>query len=173
MLVELDAGANAARTITLEQMETYMMFRTMLPKPTHEEAHLRHILRFYIARSFAKGSYDAVYILPELTLDGEPLSVDVAATDGDQVMVAICEPESITPDTIKRLERLESAENAQAIVVYSQYGSDAGIADRFSDTFASRKFRLTAVVPPPFDDVYEYDIWMFETTFRNVLEDDN
>ena len=171
MRVELGAAENAARAITLPQMETYVMFRTALPKPTSEEAHLRHILRFYVARSFAKGDYEKVYILPHLTVGDEPLTVDVAAIRGSEITVAICEPESVSPATVDLLEKLHRAENAQAIVVYSQYGSDNGVAEGFKDAFDSRKFRLRAVVPPPFDDVYEYDIWMFETTFRNVLED--
>jgi hypothetical protein len=172
MQVSLDADVNEAKRVKLGQMETYMGFRTQLPKPTQEDAHLRHILRFYTARSFAKSGYDNVFVLPEVALNGEQIEIDVAATDDDkQTLLAICETESVTQRTFEQLELLKNAENTSVVVIYSQYGSHNDLPETFREEFESKKFQLVAVVPPPFDDVYEYDIWMFETTFRNVLEE--
>jgi len=67
------------------------------------------------------------------------------------------------------LEKLKDEENIQVLVLHSQYGKPGKVAEKFADQIASKKFRILAVVPPPFDDAYEYDIWMFETTFRELF----
>ena len=172
MHLQLDADQNTGRRVDLSRVETYVDFRTQLPKPTREDAHLRHILRFYTARSFAKSGYDDVYVLPDVTLNGQNLDVDVmAVSDSRQTMLAICEPDSITQETLDKLSLLAEVEDAGVVIVYSRFGKDRGVAETFKPQFDAKKFRLVAVVPPPFDDAYEYDIWMFETTFRNVLGD--
>lgn len=172
MQLQLDAEQNRDRQVDLSRVETYVDFRTQLPKPSKEDAHLRHILRFYTARSFAKGGYEHVYVLPAVSLDGQPVELDVVATaDGKRTMLAVCEPDSVTPETLEKLSRLTDVPEAGVVIIYSRYGKDRGVVEAFKPQFDAKQFRLVAVVPPPFDDVYEYDIWMFETTFRNVLED--
>jgi hypothetical protein len=172
MQVKVDPEANQDKRADLSNMETYVDFRTVIMKPPSEDAHLRHILRFYVARSLANSGYADVYIQPQLEMDGQSLEVDVAAVGEDMTMLAICETESVTDETIQKLEALKDADQIGVIIVYSQFGDHANVPDRFKEQVDSRKFLLTAVVPPPFDDVYEYDIWMFETTFRNILEDE-
>lgn len=150
--------------------DTYMTFRGYIPKPSEEDAHLQHILRFYIVRALQKRGEQHVFVLPKLTVDGETFTVDVAAGSQGKYTVAICEPESVTAETEAILEALKDVEGVEVIVVHSQYGQPGNVMELFKKQLESKKFHLLAVVPPPFDDVYEYDIWMFETTFRNLFE---
>lgn len=172
MQLQLDAEQNLDRRVDLSKVETYVDFRTQLPKPTKEDTHLRHILRFYTARSFAKSGYENIYVLPDVSVDGQQVEIDVMATgDEKRTMLAICEPDSITPETLDKLSLLKGVEETGVVIIYSRFGKDRNVVETFKPEFDAKKFRLVAVVPPPFDDVYEYDIWMFETTFRNILED--
>lgn len=169
MPATLDPEKNSAKRTELAKMETYVSFRAAIPKPTSEEAHIRHILRYYVARSLLKSDYEDVYILPDLEVDGVEMTVDVAARKNGGLVLAYVEPESVTDETVASLEALRQATEADVIIVHSQYGDAGAVPERFPDELESGRYRLMAVVPPPFDDVYEYDIWMFETTFRNVL----
>ena len=152
------------------QTETYMAFRTAIPKPVDEDAHLRHILRFYIVRAMQKRGEQDVYVLPQLNLARKTIRVDVAAGSPGKYTLSICEPDSVTPETEEMLDILKDEDGIEVIVVHSQYGQPGTVMTRFKDQLEAKKFQLLAVVPPPFDDVYEYDIWMFETTFRNLFE---
>ena len=156
--------------VSTSQTETYVAFRGAIPKPSSEEAHLRHILRFYMARAMQKRGEQEVYILPLLDMAGKSLRVDVAAGSAGKYTLSICEPESVTPETEGILELLKDVDGVDVFIVHSQYGQPGDVMTKFKDQLASKKFHLLAVVPPPFDDVYEYDIWMFETTFRNLFE---
>lgn len=158
------------KKVGMGQTETYMAFRGAVPKPTDEDAHLRHILRFYMARAMLKRGEQDVYILPQLSMDGKSIRVDVAAGLPGKYTLSICEPESVTPKTEEILELLKDVDGIDVFIVHSQYGQPGNVMTRFKNQLESRKFHLLAVVPPPFDDVYEYDIWMFETTFRNLFE---
>ena len=160
---------NSVRTMP-SQTETYMAFRTAIPKPVDEDAHLRHILRFYIVRAMQKRGEQDVYVLPQLNLADKTIRVDVAAGSPGKYTLSICEPDSVTPETEEMLDILKDEDGIEVIVVHSQYGQPGTVMTRFKDQLEAKKFQLLAVVPPPFDDVYEYDIWMFETTFRNLFE---
>jgi hypothetical protein len=166
MDIRLDARAKVATA----QTETYVAFRTAVPKPSGESAHLRHILRFYMARALLKRGEQEVYVLPSLQVGDKALKVDVAAGVPGKYTVTICEPGSVTPETEDLLDALKDVDGVDAIIVHSQYGKPGNVMTRFKSQLESKKFHLLAVVPPPFDDVYEYDIWMFETTFRNLFE---
>lgn len=150
--------------------ETYVAFRSAVLKPAEEDAHLRHILRFYIVRALQKRGEGSVYVLPELNAGGRSFRVDVAAGEPGKYTVAICEPDSVTPETEAILAALKDVAGIEVIIVHSQYGQPGNVMSDFKAQLESKKFNLLAVVPPPFDDVYEYDIWMFETTFRNLFE---
>ncbi len=156
--------------VTQAQTETYMAFREAVPKPSAETAHLRHILRFYVARAMLKRGAPEVYILPTAAVDGKSVPIDVASGEPGKYSLAICEPGSVKPPTEDILQTLSAVEGVDVIVVHSQYGKPGTVMTRFKPQLEAGKFHLLAVVPPPFDDVYEYDIWMFETTFRNLFE---
>jgi len=153
------------------QTETYMEFRTAIPKPTSEDAHLRHILRFYLVRAMQNRGEKDVFVLPQVTSAGQTIQVDVAAGIPGKYTLSICEPESVTPETEDILDLLKDADGVEVLIVHSQYGQPGNVMTKFKEQLETKKFQLLAVVPPPFDDVYEYDIWMFETTFRNLLEE--
>lgn len=166
----MELNFDAAARVNPGQTETYMAFRSAIPKPANEEAHLRHILRFYMTRAMQKRGEQEIYVLPQLDVAGKTIRVDVAAGSAGKYTLSICEPESVTPETEDILEILKDAEGVDVVVLHSQYGKPGNVMDKFKDQLAAKKFHLLAVVPPPFDDVYEYDIWMFETTFRNLFE---
>ena len=166
----MEINLEASAKVMSGQTETYMAFRSAIPKPANEDAHLRHILRFYIVRAMQKRGEENVYVLPKLTLGDKTIQVDVAAGAPGEYTLSICEPDSVTPETEEILEILKDVEGIEIIVVHSQYGRPGNVMGKFKDQFETKKFHLLAVVPPPFDDVYEYDIWMFETTFRNLFE---
>jgi hypothetical protein len=168
--MDMDLNLEPHAQVTSQQTETYVAFRTAVPKPSSETAHLRHILRFYIARALLKRGEPEVYILPGVDAAGKTLSVDVAAGQPGKYTLAICEPGSITAETEELLEFLSGLDGIDVIIVHSQYGKPGNVLTKFREQLESKKFHLLAVVPPPFDDVYEYDIWMFETTFRNLFE---
>lgn len=152
------------------QTETYVIFRGVIPKPADEESHLRHILRFYMVRAMQKRGEQEVYVLPALNFGDKSIRVDVAAKSSGKYTLSICEPDSVTAETEAILDIFKDVEDVDVIIVHSQYGQPGNVMTRFKEQIESKKFHLLAVVPPPFDDVYEYDIWMFETTFRNLFE---
>lgn len=166
----MEINHEASAKVMSGQTETYMAFRSAIQKPTNEDAHLRHILRFYIVRALLKRGEQDVYVLPRLKLEGKDIQVDVAAGSSGKYTLAICEPDSVMPETEEILEILKDVEDVDVIIVHSQYGQPGDVMNKFKEQLESKKFHLLAVVPPPFDDVYEYDIWMFETTFRNLFE---
>ena len=166
----LEINFETSTKVLPNQTETYMAFRGAVPKPVNEDAHLRHILRFYIVRAMQKRGEENVYVLPELTFGDSTFRVDVAAGTPGKYTFALCEPDSVTPETEAILDTLKDVEGIEVVIVHSQYGQPGNVMTKFKDQLESKKFQLLAVVPPPFDDVYEYDIWMFETTFRNLFE---
>jgi hypothetical protein len=165
----MDLDENEGKSVALPQMETYMAFRGVIAKPVSEDAHLRHILRFYVARALARSGASPVLVQPAVRLAGQTLSVDVGALRDDRVILAICEPAGITAQTAAILEALQEAEDTEVIVIHSRFADVSALAQRFAPHLASKAFRLISVVPPPFDDVFEYDIWMFELTFQEAM----
>jgi len=166
----MDLNLDAKAKVVPAQTETYVAFRTAVPKPSDEDAHLRHILRFYISRALLKRGEKEVYVLPTLTAGSKTVRVDVAGGEPGKYTLAMCEPGSVMPETEDLLDVLVGLEGVDVIVVHSQYGKPGNVMTRFKSQLESKKLQLLAVVPPPFDDAYEYDIWMFETTFRNLFE---
>ena len=172
MAINFDAEAHEHVLVDHSQIETYVDFRMAIPKPPSEDAHLRHILRFYIARAFIKTGAEDVYILPELELEEQKVTVDVMGITQDKTMLAITEPESVTPETESILAVIKDLPDTETVVVYSSYGDPGVVPEKYKEQIDSKQLRLMAVVPPPFDDVYEYDIWMFETTFRELYAEE-
>jgi hypothetical protein len=171
MTIGFDPEKNQSQRVRLNRIETYVAFRMEVPKPSNEDAHLRHILRYYVSRALLKKEKEEVYVLPEVTVAGEPIPVDVLAVSDGFYTLAICEPDTITEKTEEELEKLRDQPDLEVLVLHSQYGKPGNVEEKFAAEIESGKFRIMAVVPPPFDDVYEYDIWMFETTFRELFRD--
>jgi len=168
MNLRLDLPENRGKAVTQAQLQNYMTFRADFPKPVGEDAHVRHIFRFYVARTLAKSGYTDILIRPVVQVGTHTLDVDVAAAEGNHHVLALCEPAAVTAETTAKLDVLADAEDTEVIVLYSRHAHPGDVPQRFAQQVASRAFRLMSVVPPPFDDVFEYDIWMFELTFREV-----
>lgn len=151
-------------------IETYFSFNSTHPRPVSEEMHLRHIFRLYVVRALSKMDFAEVYVLPHATVDSLPLKIDVLAVKDGKYIVAFCDKESVTPDTEKQLELVCGQDNVTVLLLHSQFGNAGNVPDLFSAEIEEKKVRIMTVVPPPFDDAYEYDVWIFETTFRDVFE---
>ena len=172
MNLEFLPAENEQKKANPKKIDSYVDFRTTIRKPTDEDAHIRHILRFYIVRSFLKMGCQEAYILPDVRLNGVPVEIDVLGIRDGGYIAGITEPTSVKPETEDLLEQLKDCDDMQVVVVHSQYGNPGEIQEKFSDQIESKKFRVLSVVPPPFDDVYEYDIWMFDLTFRETFNED-
>ena len=172
MELVFDPQTTASYKVKADKIDTYVIFREFIPKPPREEEHLRHILRFYIARAMLKQEISEIFILPEIGVSGDTLQVDLLGIKAGKVTLAICEPESITEETEELLDKLKDVDDVEIVVVHSQYGKPGNVETKFSSQIDSGKIRVLAVVPPPFDDTYEYDIWMFDLTFRDLFVED-
>lgn len=169
MKIEMLYSDGSDNKVDASKLQSYVEFRGSIPKPSSEEAHLRHILRFYISRAFSKTEGAEVYVLPTLKLGDQKVQVDVASLHDGAYSLAITEPASVTPETEDKLELLKKADQAEVLVVHSSYADAGNMPEKFKKEMEAGRFRLLAIVPPPFDDVYEYDIWMFEETFREIF----
>ena len=169
MELSFDPQSTSASKVQPDKIDTYVTFREYIPKPPPEEEHIRHILRFYIARAMLKEEMEPIFILPNVNVDGEDLQVDLLGIKNDKISLAICEPESIMETTEDLLEKLKVVDGVEIVVVHSQYGKPGYVETKFAPEIESGKIRVLAVVPPPFDDTYEYDIWMFDLTFRDLF----
>ncbi len=172
MELNFDPQTTPALKVQPDKIDSYVAFREVIPKPPHEEEHLRHILRFYIARAMLKKDISEIYILPEIKVGDQTLQVDLLGIKDSKVTLAICEPESITPETEDLLENLKDLDGVDTVIVHSQYGKPGNVETKFAQQIEEGKFRVLAVVPPPFDDTYEYDIWMFDLTFRDLFAEE-
>lgn len=159
-----------ARVSALD-METYFSFNASHPRPVSEEVHLKHIFRLYVARALSKTGHEDIYVLPSVAVETQPLLADILAVKDGRALVAFCDKESVTPQTEQQMELLRGMENVTVLLLHSQFGEAGGVPQKFADEIAAKKVRIMAVVPPPFDDAYEYDVWIFETTFRDVFEE--
>jgi hypothetical protein len=153
--------------------ESYAKFRSTIPKPTSEDKNLRHIFRFYVSRTLQKQEEQNIYVLPRVKIGEKTYVVDIVSGTQDKYTLAICEPGQISSSTFDLLNDLKDVDNVRVLLIHSRYVDSSKVLSQFKDQVDTKKFRLLAVVPPPFDDVYEYDIWMFETTFRDILSGDN
>lgn len=172
MELNFDPQTTTAHKVQPDKIETYVIFREFIPKPPAEDEHLRHILRFYIARAMLKQEINDIFILPEIGVGENTLQIDLLGIKAGKVTLAICEPGSITAETEELLDKLKELDDVEIVVVHSQYGKPGNVETKFASQIASGKIRILAVVPPPFDDTYEYDIWMFDLTFRDLFAGD-
>ncbi len=162
---------NASALASSFDMETYFSFNSTHPRPVSEEVHLRHIFRLYVVRALAKMGYTEIYVLPQATVGSTPLRADVLAVKDGRTIAAFCDKESVTSQTEEQMELLRGQEDVTVLLLHSQFGNAGSVSEKFSAEIAEKKLRIMAVVPPPFDDAYEYDVWIFETTFRDVFEE--
>ena len=172
MQLLFDPQSTTAPKVQPDKVETYVIFRESIPKPPHEEEHLRHILRFYIARAMLKQEINDIFVLPEVKVGEQSLQVDLLGIKGGKTRLALCEPESITEETEDLLDKLKDVEDVEVVIVHSQYGKPGNVESKFASQIEQGIFKVMAVVPPPFDDTYEYDIWMFDLTFRDLFAGD-
>ena len=172
MAFRFDPASNTAAKLSPLDVETYFAFNASHPRPSGEAVHLRHIFRLYVARALSKTGWEEIYVLPEAGVDGKPLVPDILGLKEGKYLAAFCDKDSVTSETEAKLETLRGEENVKALVLHSQFGSPGEIPTRFADEITTGRLRLMAVVPPPFDDAYEYDVWIFETTFRDVFAEE-
>jgi len=155
MRLRLDPNIEAQR-VSIHHTKTCMAFRNDILKTTHDDIHLRHIFRFYIARVLFNQGADQIFVLPQILLNDHAITVGILAQSGDSFTVGLCQPGSITLETEELLERFKEVENTKTVILHSQFGTSGNIPTRFESQLVSKQFRLLSIVPPSFDDAYEY-----------------
>ena len=77
MILEFDPQNAGKQKVQTLNTETYMAFRSAIPKPVTEDKHLRHILRFYLTRAMLKQGEEDIYILPKIKVGDHEFVADV------------------------------------------------------------------------------------------------
>jgi hypothetical protein len=151
-----------------EDLGSYLEMRLRAPKPPAEERHAKHIQRFYACRGLRRSGYQELYVLPEVAADGEAFHPDVAGRRGEGLIFVYCAAHSL--DEIPRSEIRALTGNAGPmlmLVVANVLDVDV-LQQEFADLVGSGRLSIRTMTLPPFDDVLEYDIWMFELTFQEA-----
>lgn len=158
----------AGRVLSESDLGSYLLMRTVAPKPPDEDRHARHIQRFYACRGLRRLGYPELFVLPEVRADDTPLHPDVVARRGDGMVFVYCAALSL--DEIPRDEiRLITAEAGPMLMLVVANVLDVDrMSEEFRDLVSSGRMSIRTMTLPPFDDVLEYDIWMFELTFQEA-----
>lgn len=151
-------------------LRSYLEFQKISPNsPTDSHAH--NIMRYYVARAFDKNGFQDISVQTEFVDKNTGLSFlfDVAAVDNNNYnYYALCFPGSLTEKDIAVLELLADLEDGKVILVFSNLVSTESLRRKFKLYFENGLFQIKTMVLPPFNDLYEYDIWMFEAIFGDI-----
>lgn len=156
------------RQLTEADLASYQEFRRAVEKPPGEEHHARHIGRFYTCRGLRAVGYPEVYVLPDIEGPGWSLRPDALARRGGNLVLAYCAADSL--DELPRAD-IRSALDMPGALIVLVVGNvlDLEALEReFHAELRSSRLQIRSFVRPPFDDVLEYDIWMFELAFKEV-----
>jgi hypothetical protein len=149
-------------------LKSYLEFQKISPNsPT--ESHARNIMRYYVARAFDKNGFLDISVQTEFVDKNAGLSFlfDVTAVDNYNYY-ALCFPGSLTEKDIAMLVLLTELEDDKVILVFSNLVSTESLRKKFNLYFENGLFQIKTMVLPPFNDLYEYDIWMFEAIFGDI-----
>jgi hypothetical protein len=149
-------------------LKSYLEFQKISPNSS-TESHARNIMRYYVARAFDKNGFLDISVQTEFVDKNTGISFlfDVTAVDNYNYY-ALCFPGSLTEKDIAMLVLLTELENDKVILVFSNLISTESLRKKFSLYFENGLFQIKTMVLPPFDNLYEYDIWMFEAIFGDI-----
>lgn len=158
----------SGRLLTESDLGSYLDMRLAAPKPVDEDRHARHIERFYACRGLRKVGYQELFVLPEVHIDGSALHPDVVARRGEGAVFVYCAAHSLDEIPRDEIRLLTSEAGPILMLVVSNVLDVERLQDEFRDLVASGRLSIRTLTLPPFDDVLEYDIWMFELTFQEA-----
>jgi len=158
----------SGRLLTESDLGSYLDLRLAAPKPVDEDRHARHIQRFYACRGLRKLGYPHLFVLPEVSADGRVLHPDVVARRGEGAVFVYCAAHSLDEIPRDEIRLLTSEAGPMLMLVVANVLGVERLQDEFHDLVASGRMSIRTMTLPPFDDVLEYDIWMFELTFQEA-----
>jgi hypothetical protein len=152
-----------------KDLGSYLTMRMTVPKPPAEERHARHIQRYYACRGLHKLGYTEIFVRPDVAAPSGPFHPDVVGRSDDRTLFVYCATYSLDElprDEIQRL--LAGPEQPLVMIIAANTLDIPALGREFADQSAAGQISVRVMTLPPFDDVLEYDIWMFELTFQEV-----
>jgi hypothetical protein len=150
-------------------LASYMELRQAVPKPVSEDRHARHIQRFYACRGLRRAGYPELFILPEVTAAERRFRPDVVGRRGDGLEFVYCAAQSLEEIPLEEIRVLTAEAGPMVMLVVANVLDVDRLTDDLRDVVASGRVAIRTMTLPPFDDVLEYDIWMFELTFQEAV----
>ncbi|HEU4673650.1 MAG TPA: hypothetical protein VFS32_12190 [Candidatus Limnocylindrales bacterium] len=148
---------------------SYMALRQAVPKPVSEDRHARHIQRFYACRGLRRAGYPELFVLPDVTAGDRRFHPDVVGRRGDGLEFVYCAAHSLDEVPIDEIRTLTAEAGPMIMLVVANVLDVDGLSADLADLVASGRVSVRTMTLPPFDDVLEYDIWMFELTFQEAV----
>ena len=158
----------SGRPVDEGDLGSYMEMRQAAPKPVDEERHARHIQRFYACRGLHRSGYHELFVLPTVTADGRAYHPDVVGRRGEGIVFVYCAATSLDEIPRDELAGLTIQAGPMVMLVVANVLDVDRLAEEYRDLVAAGRLSLRTMTLPPFDDVLEYDIWMFELTFQEA-----
>ena len=156
------------RRLSEYDLGSYHQFRQAVSKPIGEDRHARHIQRFYACRGLRKIGYPDIYVLPELTAGGDGLHPDVVGQRGQGATFVYCAATSLDEIPRGEVARLMDEAGPMVMLVVANVLDVDALSSELATYVSSGRLSIRTMTLPPFDDVLEYDIWMFELTFQEA-----
>lgn len=149
-------------------LTSYLQMRQAAAKPVDEERHARHIQRFYACRGLSRMGYGELFVLPSVSSAGGPFHPDVVGRRGDGLMFVYCAAHSLDEIPLDEIRALTAEAGPMLMLVVANVLDVDRLQAEFHDLESSGRMSIRTMTLPPFDDVLEYDIWMFELTFQEA-----
>ena len=148
---------------------SYLAMRLAAPKPVAEDRHARHIQRFYACRGLRRAGYTEQFVLPTVTAGARTFHPDVVGRGPGGLEFAYCAADSLAQVPVDEIRELTAGDGPTVMVVAANVLDIDRLQETFRDEVARRRVSIRTMTLPPFDDVLEYDIWMFELTFQEAV----
>ena len=158
----------SGQSLSESDLATYLEMRQAAPKPVAEERHARHIQRFYACRGLRRLGYTDLYVLPTVSSAGRTLHPDVVGRRGEDVLLVYCAARSLAEIPRDEINALTAEAGPALMFVVANVLDVDGLSSEFRDLVSRGRLSIRTMTLPPFDDVLEYDIWMFELTFQEA-----
>lgn len=159
----------AGASLTDGDLISYVVMRQAAPKPPSEDRHVRHIQRFYACRGLRRSGYSELFVLPDVT-DGERrYHPDVVGRRGEGLEFVYCAASTLDEIPRAEIRELTAEAGPMVMLVVANVLDVDRLQEEFADLVAASRLSIRTMTLPPFDDVLEYDIWMFELTFREAV----
>ena len=148
---------------------SYLAMRLAVPKPVSEDRHARHIQRFYACRGLHRAGYTELFVLPGVTAGTRRFQPDVVGRRPGGLEFVYCAADSLAQVPVDEIRELTADDGPTVMVVAANVLDIDRLQEELRDEVARNRVSVRTMTLPPFDDVLEYDIWMFELTFQEAV----